>query len=225
MTFLAVLAGTTAFCLVCKDLIRAYPAAFYVVALSLSLMYAVTSHVSFPFWLQQMLFLLMQKGTLATALFVVVMYMGVFKGHDLVKHRLMPTRATLSIMACILVLGHVAKYLGAYLARFGALSGVIRSGLVVAIACFALMLVLGATSFQAVRRRMSGEGWARLQKSAYVFYALVYAHLVLLLLPSAMSGAGGGNAAQSIAVYTVVFGVYAVLRAGKAVRDQSARSG
>lgn len=221
MNFLLVLLGTTAFCFIFKDLIRKAPIAFYAIGVALSVMYAVIGYVTYPFWLQQLLFLLMQKGTLATALFVVVMYMGVFKGVDVVKHRLMPTRATLSIVACLLVLGHVVKYVTAFLPRFGVLQGTVQVGLVVAIACFAIMIPLGVTSFKVVRKRMPATAWVALQKWAYVFYALVYVHIVALLLPSALRASGGGAAQTSIAIYSVVFGVYAVLRVAKALRDRA----
>jgi DMSO/TMAO reductase YedYZ heme-binding membrane subunit len=194
--------------------------AFYILALALSFMFAITSYVTYPFWLQNVLFLLMQKGTLSTSLFVVVMYMGVFKDFNLIKSRLMPTRATLSIIACVLILGHVVKYLIAYLPRFGVLAGVIQSGLILAIACFMLMLVLGITSFQAIKRKMPATKWISLQKTAYVFYALVYVHIVVLLLPS-IFGNGGSNSLVSVVIYTVVFGAYAILRIIKYKSDKT----
>lgn len=218
MSFLAVLIATLAFVAVFKDIVRKIPAILYLLALALSVLYVATSYVVFPHWLKMLLFLLMQKGTLATALFVIVMYMGVFRDVDFVKHRLMPLRATLSIVACILVLGHVAKYLSAFAPTFVSLNAVLQVGLVVAIVCFALMLLLGITSFQRVKHCMSATSWVNLQKWAYLFYGLVYVHLVLLLAPSAAS-AVDNTASISILVYTVVFGLYAVLRVGKALKD------
>ena len=219
MRFALVLICVAVLCFVCKDAVRKAPWVFYALALVLSAMYAVTSYVSFPFWLQQTLFLLMQKGTLATAFFVVVMYIGVFDGFDVVQHRLKPVRAELSIVACILILGHIVKYLVAYLPRLGVLSPTIVASTWLAIGLFALMLVLGVTSFQVVKRRMPSASWVRLQKSAYVFYGLLYVHLMWTLLPPALHGSA--TAVQSAVVYTVVFVAYAVLRVGKAVRQRS----
>ncbi len=219
MNFILVLLGTFVFCFIFKDAIRKVPWVFYLLALALSFMFAITSYVSYPFWLQRLLFLLMQKGTLATALFLIVMYMGVFKDVGFVKHRFMPTRAALSITACILILGHVAKYLLAYAPRLGTTNGLALGGLAVGIACFALMLVLGVTSFQVVKRHIATPQWIKLQKWAYLFYALVYVHLIFLLLPSAM-GSNSSTSTVNIVVYTVLFGAYAVLRVGKAVRDK-----
>ena len=222
MSFIGVLIFTLLVVVICKDAIRKAPAVFYVLALVLSCLYVSTAYVDYPLDFKMLLFTLMQKGTLATALFVVVMYMGVFRDVHFVQHRLMPTRAALSITACILILGHVGKYLIAYLPVFDRLSPEIMTGLIIAIACFMLMIPLGVTSFQAVKRRMNAGAWVKLQKWAYLFYALVYAHLVVLLAPAALSGADG-TSAEDIIVYTAVFGAYAVMRTGKAIRDRAGR--
>ena len=81
-----------------------------------------------------------------------------------------------------------------------------------------LLLVLGVTSLQGVKRRMDAGTWKRLQKWAYVFFGLVYVHLMSILLPSAL--AQGMTARVSIAVYTVLFGLYAALRIARAVLDR-----
>ena len=92
--------------------------------------------------------------------------------------------------------------------------------LVVALALLVLLLVLGVTSFGFVERRMRTESWKRLQRWAYVFFGLVYVHLLLMLLPSALHG---GLAAQaSVAVYSVVFVGYALCRVGRALADKRA---
>ncbi len=219
MSFIGVLICTLIFVVVCKDAIKKVPGLFYLLALFLSGLYIATSYVDFSLDVKMLLFTLMQKGTLSTALFVIIMYMGVFRDLGFVKHRLMPIRATLSITACILILGHVGKYLIAYVGALAALSWVIKIGLAIAIACFILMLVLGITSFQGVKRRMNAASWIKLQKWAYLFYALVYVHLIVLLAPAGLSGADG-TSAEGIIVYTAVFGIYAVLRIGKALSDR-----
>ena len=223
MRFALVLLGTAVFCFACKDAIRKAPWAFYVLALVLSGMYAVTGYVDYPYWLQRSLFILMQKGTLATAFFVVVMYIGVFDGIEFVKQRLKPTRAALSIMGCILILGHVVKYLLAFLPRMGELGGALAASIWVAIGLFVLMLVLGVTSFQAVKRAMSASSWIKLQKWAYLFYGALYVHIVLALLPAASRGSAA--AVESVVVYSVVFVLYAVLRVGKAIRERKIKAG
>ena len=80
----------------------------------------------------------------------------------------------------------------------------------VAVCPVRLLLVLGITSFGVVKKRMRTTTWKMVQRSAYVFFALVYVHMVLMLAPAAV--AGGVQAQISIAMYTAVFLAYAILR-------------
>ena len=94
----------------------------------------------------------------------------------------------------------------------------VLSALVVALALLVLLLVLGVTSFGFVKKHMRTESWKRLQRWAYVFFGLVYVHLMLMLAPAASRG--GEAALVTVAVYTVVFGAYAVLRVRRALVDR-----
>lgn len=159
---------------------------------------------------------LMGKCMLSLALFVVVMYIGVLSSSSRLRQWLNPVRGELSIIACILACGHMAVYLSSYVPRVGqALSGNVLGSLMVALGLLALLLVLGATSFNAVKCRMAADAWKRLQRWSYLFFALVYVHLLLMLAPSAMRGSEAAIA--SIAVYSVVFLSYAVLRGRRAL--------
>lgn len=72
---------------------------------------------------------------------------------------------------------------------------------VLAVVLLVLLVVLGVTSFAFVKRQMSTASWKKVQKLAYPFFGLVYVHLLLMLLPSALHG---GLAAQaSVVVYSV----------------------
>lgn len=222
MTFLAVLVGSVAFAVLCKGAIKAHPVAFYALAVALDVLFVAGSFVRLPGVLDDALFLLLHKCTLATALFVVVMYIGVFRRDGRVAQQFRPIRAELSIMAWLLSLGHMAVYLASYVTRLssGLAQANVAASLVVALVLFVLLLVLGVTSFNVVKRRMSKEVWKRVQRWAYPFFGLVYVHLMLMLLPSAVRG--GAAAQASVAVYTVVFGLYAVLRIRRALLDRQA---
>ena len=78
------------------------------------------------------LFLLLHKCTLATALFAVVMYIGVFARDSRVATYLRPIRAELSIMAWLLSLGHMAIYLSSYAANLS--TGLPQTNVAVALA-------------------------------------------------------------------------------------------
>ena len=62
--------------------------------------------------------------------------------------------------------------------------------------------------------------WKYIQRWAYPFFALAYAHVLLMLLPAAARGSA--HAKESIIVYSVVFGVYLVARIVRAVLDRKA---
>jgi DMSO/TMAO reductase YedYZ heme-binding membrane subunit len=81
----------------------------------------------------------------------------------------------------------------------------------------ALMLPLMVTSFKAIRLRMPSKSWKNLQRLAYPFFALIYLHIVLFLLPSAL--AGSQTVAISLVIYTAVFALYLVLRIRKRVKE------
>ena len=208
MTFLMVLAVTVAACLALRTPLHKWPVAFYVLAVAADVAYVIGVEGLLPRVVMGPLTLLMGKCVLSLALFVVVMYIGVFAKGSKVHQWLKPVRSELSIIACILACGHMAVYLGSYAPRLGGTLGVnVVSALVVALALLVLLLVLGVTSFAFVKRRMRTDSWKRLQRWAYVFFGLVYVHLMLMLAPAASQG--GEAAVASVVMYTVIFGAYA----------------
>lgn len=223
MTFAFVLAASTAASFLLRNPMKKLPMLFYTLAVALDVLFFVGSYLPLPQALWSLLLVLMQKCMLPLALFVVVMYIGVFGRDSKVGSWLRPIRAELSIVAWILSLGHMTMYLVSYAPRLfaGRVDGSVLAALVLALVLFALLLVLGITSFNVVKKHMKTNTWKRVQLLAYPFFGLVYVHLLLMLLPSALRG--GVPAQISVAVYTVVFGAYAVLRVMRAVRDR--RSG
>ena len=67
-------------------------------------------------------------------------------------------------------------------------------------------------------RRLKAKSWKRLQSLAYAFYVLVFAHLLLMLEPSA----AGAWLCKKTLVYAVVFGGYFIARIWRAVCDRRA---
>ena len=222
MDFLVVLVFAAAGAFALRNPLKKAPVAFYALAVAVSVLFIATGYFPMPRALWSTLFLLVQKCMLALALFAVVMFIGVFSRDSRVGRWLRPVRAELSIIAWILSLGHMAVYLLSYLPRLGALKDTVLVAFVVALVLFALLLVLGVTSFNAVKKRMKKESWKRVQSLAYVFFGLVYVHLMLMLLPSAVQG--GAAAQVSVAVYSVLFVAYAVLRVRRALVDRAAVS-
>lgn len=225
MMFACVLAVTVLACFALRRGIHRYPAVLYLFAVTLDGAYAAAYLFGAPFWLWQPLFLLVQKCYLSLALFAVVMYLGCLPRDSAATTWLRPVRAELSIAACLLAAGHMAAYLGTYVSMTfsGALKGNVALAFVVAMALLILLLVLGITSAQRVKRLMTAERWLAVQRWSYVFFGLVYAHVALMLAPAAFRG--GASAQESLAVYTAVFGVYAVARIARALADRREAAG
>ena len=140
-------------------------------------------------------------------------------------HVAQPVRAELSIVAWLLSLGHVAVYGATYLPRIATGRGderqrgrLVRGGRRAAGAAGRA----GVTSFNLVKKRMRTETWKKVQKLAYPFFLLTYVHLLLMLgPPSALHG--GVAATTSVAVYSIVFAAYVVLRLVRAAKDRRIR--
>lgn len=173
-------------------------------------------------WLSPMF----QKGYLASWLLFIVMFTGVLDEGTPLRRRLQPVRGELSILSFIFILGHLAVYVPSYLPRLGFIFSnqvALALSFTVAAVLAVLFAVLAITSFGAVRSSMSAKGWKRLQRFSYVMMALLLAHVVLAVGRSALYG--GSSAIVSLVGYTLLVGVYAVLRIRKAKRDASSQKG
>ena len=154
------------------------------------------------------------QGGLAGALFIFVMYAGAMPDRSAFRRAVMPIRGPLSIMASILTLGHNVAYGRTYFAYLFTRASSLRWNVLLAAICslvmIAVMLPLFVTSFLRVRRRMKPRAWKRLQRLAYLFYALMYVHVLLLNTTGAREGKW--TAVLNVALYSLLFLVYASLR-------------
>lgn len=115
----------------------------------------------------------------------------------------------------------MAVYLDSYLPRLlgnASINGNVAVAFGVAVALFVLLALLGVTSLGIVKRAMSSRRWTRIQRFAYLFFALIFCHLALMLLPAALRG--GIAAQESLFIYTAMFGAYGILRLGKAAAER-----
>ncbi|MGV8084286.1 MAG: hypothetical protein AB2L09_11735 [Coriobacteriia bacterium] len=227
MSFVVVLAATCAFVAVAAKSIRAVPWLWYAIALGLDIVYAYGIVYELPPAVLQVLSVVVQRGILAMALFVVVMYSGVFPRGSRVTGVLGPIRAELSIIACILALAHCVNYLDSYIGILLTNVAVIGmnqfASLVLALVLFAMLIVLGATSLKSIRRHMKAATWKNIQRSSYVFFGLIYVHALLVLYPSAIKGVG--DALPTLVAGGVVFGLYYVLRISRHLSDKKKLQG
>ncbi len=220
MELVYLLVGTVAFAWLFRAPIRKAPWVFYVLAILLDLLLLANWTTTLPVWLVKILSPLMQKGGLGVAFFILVMWIGVFPRSGTISKAFRPIRGELSIIACLLIAGHMVIYLMAYIPRVfgtGAVKPAVMSAFVIACLLLVLILVLGFTSFRFVKRHMHARTWKKLQSWAYVFYALVLAHVLLMIGPSAL--AGNERSVIAAIFYGITFGGYIVARIVRAVVD------
>ena len=102
----------------------------------------------------------------------------------------MPLRGELSIMASVLAAGHIVAYGQVYFCRLftqpESMQPVILAATILSLLLLLILIPLFLTSFQKIRRRMKPKSWKKLQRSAYLFYALVYLHVILFQYRSAL---------------------------------------
>lgn len=221
MRFVIALVISFALVWLCAKPLKKYPVPFYLGAIVLVGLYFWGSATGVRNEVWSYFQPLMQRCALAFLLFSIVMFVGVLGEKNPLRTHLMPIRRQLSILACIFAVGHIVFYGASYIPRLTtAFTGNLAFSLSLAALITSLMIVLCVTSFQVVKHAMHAVTWKRVQRLAYLFYVLTYVHLALLLMPSAM--VGNDVAVLSIVVYSVIMGVYVVLRTAKALRDRDA---
>ncbi len=211
-----------------RDYLKKHAGVCYVISALLALcvvgMTAAGASAALPGAIRTWVWPIFAQSALSTALFILVMYAGALSNTSALKRVLMPIRGELSILACILTLGHNISFGMTYFRLLFTRPDRLPVNQLLAAVCslvmLCIMLPLFVTSFPAVRRKMKGSSWKRLQRLAYVFYALIYAHVLLLELPGARQG--NGKYLVNVVVYTVIFGGYAALRIRKALAKQPA---
>ena len=210
-----------------KDSLKKHAGIYYIGAAVISIAVFLIGFLPMPLFLKNNILGIFAKGSLGTAMFVAVMYAGALpKGNKLIA-QLMKIRGELSITAAILVLCHNFTYGITYFKMLfikpEALSATQFTAAIISLVLIIIMIVLTVTSFQAVRKKMKAKKWKQLQRTAYVFYGLMYVHIMLINIPYARLGLGTYIA--NVVIYSIVFLGYAAMRIAKAVSVKAARAG
>lgn len=229
MIFLIAFTAALIFSITFSKIIRKHSVPFYLAAaiISITVVYCTWQHVSFPVWFESWIWPLFARGALAGALFVMVMVTGALPNDSKAFKVFMPERANLSIIACILTFGHNIAYGKTYFTALfftpSRLSLPTLSAALCSLVMIIIMLPLFITSFSPVRKRMKYHSWKRLQRFAYLFYALLYGHIMLLAIPNAIKGRSGYT--LTVFVYSLVFLSYLICRLIKRVSVQEKTTG
>ena len=210
-----------------KGSLKKHAGIYYIGAAVISIAVFLIGFLPMPLFLKNNILGIFAKGSLGTAMFVAVMYAGALpKGSKLIA-QLMKIRGELSITAAILVLCHNFTYGITYFKMLfikpEALSATQLTAAIISLVLIIIMIVLTVTSFQAVRKKMKAKKWKQLQRTAYVFYGLMYVHIMLINIPYARLGLGTYIA--NVVIYSIVFLGYAAMRIAKAVSVKAARAG
>jgi DMSO/TMAO reductase YedYZ heme-binding membrane subunit len=189
------------------------PWLFYVFAIALC---AVSIYLTFspaPSQILRSIVFAIQKGQIGFSLFAIVMFVGVFDRNSAIRRTLTPIRAEVSILATILILGHLIPYAINYLSVFTHLFSYrlsIVSSLIIALVILVLLSILTITSIDFIKKRMNAGRWKSIQRFSYVFFGLILFHLLGYLLIPALNGSI--DALIKVGVYFVIFAVYLLLR-------------
>ena len=163
---------------------------------------------------------LFYRGALGGAFWIVVMWAGALPNGSAPIKKLMPIRGELSIFAAILSLSHAItfgiRYISDIINEKTGSGDALRDFVLVSILGTVMVLImvpLTVMSFKKIRKKMNPKMWKKIQRTAYVFYAFLYLHILVLYIPRAQKGREGFY--LSIIYYSIVFVGYAVFRLRK----------
>lgn len=214
------------FALGCHGPLRRHAGLFYGLAVLIVLFeviyYLFGVREMAPEWITTYLVNPFKRGAFSTALFIVVMYLGALDSKYSLVRTLMGIRGQLSILAYILTLGHNIIYGKKHFVKLftdpWSMKPQTLAAAILSIVMICIMLPLMATSFQAVRRKMGARSWKTLQRLAYVFFGLTYVHIMVLFVPN------WEKKYVDVIAYTLIFGLYLVLRVTKAAKKPVSRA-
>ena len=219
MIFLISLCVALLFTLVCGDRLKKNPVPVYIGTILISLLsiFAAWSDLAMPALVENWIIPIVAGGGLTGAFFVIVMYAGAFPNRSLGAKTFIPLRGPLSIIASINGLAHSVAYGLSYYKKalngFSELSTSLIVFIVLSTIMTLIMIPLFITSFVSVRRKMKATVWKKLQRLAYVFYALLFIHVMMLMVPPALKGSKGYDI--TVFVYVFIYLSYFVCRVTK----------
>ena len=157
---------------------------------------------------------IMQRGVLAGSLFIWVMLAPVLPKSFAGRKTIYLLRGEMAICASLITLAHNlafgGKYFGALFLGQGHISLMELHAAIVSCLMILLLIPLTVTSFQAVRRKMQGKTWKKLQNWSYLFYLLLYLHIFFIYQGAMIRGKG--DYFFTLMLYSFIFGFYGFLR-------------
>lgn len=160
---------------------------------------------------------LFAKGFLSLGIFIIVMFTGALSTRWSITKNLLKIRGELAIIASIFIIPHMFESLLFWLVGIYSSSFLITI-IIFGVLAFIVAIPLCLTSFKAIRRKIKGDKWRKLHKWSYVFYFLIYFHIMLAFLFFNLRP----NILDCMAL-TLIFLIYTLLRILKYSSDKDKR--
>lgn len=157
---------------------------------------------------------LFAKGFLSTGIFIIVMFIGAFSTRWFVTKSLLRVRGELAIMGFIFIIPHMFESL------LFSLVGIYSSNnlliiIIIGVLAFIVVTPLSLISFKRIRSKINAVKWKKFQRWSYVFYFLIYSHIMMAFLLF-----GSRPNVLDCIVLTFIFLVYTLLRLLKYSSDK-----
>lgn len=200
---------------------------FYIISIIISigfiLYFQLNLNEQVPKNINEYVVKIFSKSIVSTAMFTIIMYTGVLDKKLYLTKKLLSIRGELSIIACILTLGHNILYgITNFVILFTNPTSMKLPKLIAAIVSVVLitiMIPLMITSFASIRKRIPFKKWKNIQRLSYVFYGLIYVHIICLILPKMQKGKF-----YDVLIYTFIFALYYIARIYKFKKDNKIRN-
>lgn len=152
------------------------------------------------------------KGYIAIGFFILVMFAGAMNTKWNVTRKLLSIRGKMAILGSILITPHGIMYLVRFIIKF--FNGKEPTALniiylILGIVGFLIMIPLFITSFKAIRKKVNYVKWKSIQRWSYLFFGLVYVHILIVLLNSKNVDW------MRVSIYTLIFAAYIALKINK----------
>ena len=216
MRLIACLILAVAFFYFLEKPIKKHATLFYIATVIISVLSVLAPKKGLLFVVDYIVKNILARGTLAGALFILVMVASVCPAAKL-RGMLLRNRGEMAIIAALLTLIHNISY-GKYyfVALFTKISELDAPRIfaaVLSLVMIVLLLPLTITSFMVIRKKMNPKKWKSLQRLSYIFYGLLFIHISMIFSISIVKG--HLNTLFDLAVYAIIYIIYLIFRAKK----------
>ena len=203
--------------------IKKHASIFYIITVLISALTIFVPHDMLPAPVVMFINKILVRGVFQGAIFIIVMYVAVLPSKSQLRIKLSKVRGEMAIIAALFTLIHNISYGKRYFmllfTDISALKPYEAAAAVLSICMIILLVPLTVTSFYTVRKKMSGKNWKKLQRLSYIFYALLYLHIVLIFSRGLFTKKL--TYLVDIYIYTLIFGIYAALRVIKYIKKKA----